>query len=104
MDHTQDAIVFDQPKWRAAGARDLVDRGAEGLRLRHVLTCLITRELEDGIHRALAQLALADVDTRESRGRRELDEFCFGGCTLTGHVIFFLRHGDYGTAFRRLVG
>src|SRR5262249_36623681 len=103
MDYAENAVVFDQPEWRAARACDLVDSGSEGRWVCHLLACPLAGGLEDGVHRALAQLPLADVNAGQPSGRRELYEFCFRGADLTAHIIFFLCHGDDRAAFGGLV-
>ena len=66
MDHAEDAAAVGQAQRRAAGARDLVDRGAERRRLGDILPGLLAREFEHRIDRALAQLA-APISTPDSR-------------------------------------
>ena len=54
--------------------------------------------------RTFADFSGSDIDPRHPSRRRELDELGAGRRHLAAHVIFFLRHGDDGAAFRGLVG
>ena len=104
VDHAEDAAAIGEAKRRAAGARDLVDRGAECRRLGNAAAGLFARELEHGIDRALAQLAGADIDAGQPRHRRERDELGAGRRHLTPNIIFFLHQRDDRAAFRGFVG
>ena len=57
---------FDILGWdpRGVGASDPIDCGAEDRGLGYVTAARVARELEDRIHRALAKLASAKIDTR----------------------------------------
>src|SRR5262245_55902821 len=97
MNDAEQAAVLSQTQRRAAGARDLVDRGAKRRRLWHVLPGLVARELEHRVDRALAQqAAAADVDAGQPGDRRKLDELRFGGCGLACYAVFLPNQRDDG--------